>query len=54
MQKEIKELANLMYSKMNDLYSFEECLKFSKIAIEGGYQFKKCFNIDHRVFSGRK
>jgi hypothetical protein len=51
LKKEIKELKELfMKSPSTRLYAKSECELFAKVAIEGGYKYKKCFNIDHIVF----
>lgn len=47
MEKEIKELEELFMKEVSGHYSQAECHLFAKLAVEGGYKFKKCFNADH-------
>lgn len=50
MEKEIREL-KLMFvnSALGRHYSDAECALFARLAIEGGYKHKKCFNADHEL-----
>lgn len=45
-QKDVEELTDLYKRKMPHIVpSF--CRKLAEIAIEGGYAYGKCFNLDH-------
>lgn len=52
MDKEIKELKAAFFKKLSDKYNIFDCEVFAKIAVSEGYKQKKCFNIEHKVFSG--